>query len=509
MKGWRWLAAALALGSCLRLQQAWVRYDEFLPQSAPEEGYYEMAVALIGYHVFSTGTPNNTPTAWRGPLFPVLGALAQAGASRPHPGRIRLAVALVSSASVAAAFCLGAVLVSPAAGALAAFAVALEPASVLGSLDIHVFFGCVLLSLAAAAALWAARPTAWGSLGLGLLIGAGLTARGSLFPLPLLLAAAAIRWRLPRRVPAALLLGVALALAPMALRNRLRFGVFLPLPDLHAGAVALLGATAGEDDLNSFTVERALSLAEASEPGFALRYRGEQRLHAEILRVARRRIAAHPWRFAGICLRRLGLLLKALAAPLALALLALALRPGRPMQAAALTALAFGGYAVAGGGADHQAAAWPLLLTLSACGAAALLDRKGRPEPSWSRTLAVGPWALAALYGVFLVCLGLETRSSAAPGPGQERALAGMQVVTAHYRDPAAGRALYAHCLLDNGRRLLSIGDCASASPLLQEALRNDHALTEAAGHLESCRRSDPSTAPSRPRGPRPRPTDS
>ncbi|MDP3540986.1 MAG: glycosyltransferase family 39 protein [Elusimicrobiota bacterium] len=500
------LAAALVLaGGALRAHQAWSHRDVYLPASMQEEGYYETAIGLLSYRTFSIGVPNATPRSWRGPIYPVFIALVESFSPVPEPGRVRLAQAALATLSILLVFVLGWTVVSPPAGLLAAALLAFDAnhAAAVTSLNIHGFYSFLVLAICAALILWSERPTAKTTLLTGVFMGLTLLCRSSHFLLVPFMAAAAWRWRPltgPRwRAPALLILGAALALAPMAARNRAVTGRWLLFPDAYGGAVALFGATTGKQGLMSYSVEQALELAEEAEPGFKASEPASSDLHAAILDLAVRRIAADPLGFAAQCLGRLALLARAAWLPLFLGLAGLALqRRNRRLQIALLLAFSFGSYSVAGGAPEHQAAARPLFYLLAGCGGAILLGRLVGSRPSeaapvrgWRRAvLGAGPLLGSALFAATLLALAVEARQrlrlgSPPPFETEDRALAllGRQ---AEGRSPAALRA-FSENLSRNGLRWAESGDCGTAEPRLRRALLLNPRQPEAAGMLAAC----------------------
>jgi tetratricopeptide (TPR) repeat protein len=499
------LALGLVLaGGVLRFHQAWAHRGVHLPVTVQEEGYYEAAIGLLSYQTFSIGVPNDTPRSWRGPLFPVFIAVIEAFSPEPDPGRIRLVQAALATFSILLVFVLGWIVYSPAAGLLGAALLAFnaEHAAAVASLNIHGFYSFLILAACAALVLWSERPTAKSTVLAGVFLGLTLLCRSSHFLLVPFMAAAAWIWRPlagPRwRAPALLILGASMALAPMTARNRVVTGRWLVFPDAFAGAVALFGATTGHQGLNSYSVEHAVELAEAAAPGFKSSALAAGDLHAAILDLATRRIAADPLRFAGLCLRRLELLARALWLPFVLGLAGLALqRRSRRLQITMITALSFSGYCVAGGAPEHQAATLPLLYLLSGCGGAILLGRlAGAPPPEfaaargWRRiVLAAGPLMGLALYAACLLALAVEAKQRLWRGDPpsfqrEDRALALLRRQAEQGYSPA--RRSYGEHLSKNGLRWAAAGDCAKAAPRLRRSLLIEP-RPEAAGTLAAC----------------------
>jgi hypothetical protein len=124
----------------------------------PQEEFFLSSVILRAESVYSHD-PAGGPQIRGGPLYTTFLALTQAGADRPSPFRAYAFQALLGALAALAAWGLGERLGSPAAGGLAAAAVALNPDLVrsTASLDVHGFYGVVILVLACAAAEWVQR----------------------------------------------------------------------------------------------------------------------------------------------------------------------------------------------------------------------------------------------------------------------------------------------------------------------------------------------------------------
>jgi len=404
--------AALALGAGLvwRAGAAWTGSGASAPCAKPEEEYFLSSVILLADGVYSRD-PGGTAQARHGPLYPTFLALTQAGAPRPSPRRAYLAQALLGLLAGLAAWGLGARLRSPAAGALAAAAVALTPAlarSVV-SLNVHGFYGVVILLLACAAAHWAQKKgdRSSGTI-LGLALGVSLLCRTAhLASIPLLAAAAWAWWGRAGLRRAAWMLAVAAAvLVPWTARNYVHTKR-LVLLDTGIGAYNLLSAANGGDD--AVTIDQAFAIAEREEPGFTARHLGEpspQRENA-LAAVARRLILRSPWDFARGCVRRLIRYWRPLALFLLLAAFA-ALAPGAApgTRAAALIAASFSLYAVIGLGVDYRLDVEPLLAALAGIGLASLTGGKsqstGKNDPLRAALPAAAAVALAALACLIL-----------------------------------------------------------------------------------------------------------
>ncbi|MBI2790082.1 MAG: hypothetical protein HYX59_15530, partial [Elusimicrobia bacterium] len=398
-------AAAVAAGLTWRLAAAWPAGDA-APYAVPQEEYFLTSVMLRAAGVYSVD-PGGAPSTGRGPLYPSFLAAAQLGAERPSPRRARTAQAVLGAFAAAAAWGLGALLLSPAAGAFAAAFVSLDPALVAAvrGLDVHGFYGAVILLLGFAAAVWAERggDRRSGNL-LGLALGVSLLCRSAHgLAVPLLLAAAYAWWgRAGLRRSARVLLVAAFVLVPWTLRGYAHTGRVLPL-DAGVGAYNLLAASAGGD--RAVRYEEAFALAESLSPGFSALHREEPEplRDAAVMRLAVRTILASPLDYLRGCARRLAafwLPLWFFLLPAAFA--ALKPRASRGARAAALVAASFSAYAAIGLGEGYRLGVEPLLAALAGVGAASFLPRapvKGALPARSAVPLAaaVGAAALACL----------------------------------------------------------------------------------------------------------------
>lgn len=436
---------AIFAGLCWRLTAAWPIGDAARPYAVPQEEYFLSSVMLLSSGVYSVD-PGGTPQAGRGPLYTTFLALTQLGAERPSPRRARAAQAVLGALVALVAWGLGARLLSPAAGALAAAFVALDPLLVdsVRSLDVHGFYGAVILLLAFAAANWAERkgdPTS-GNL-LGLALGVSLLCRSAHLLVVPMLAAAAFAWwgRVGLRRTARVLLVAAAVLLPWTLRNYAHTGRIIPL-DAGVGAYNLLAAADGGD--HAVRYDEAFAIAERLEPGFSARHRDEPEpvRDAAVLRLALRAIASSPWAYARGCARRLSVFwlpLWFLLIPAAFA--GISTRASRGTKAAALVAAAFAAYAAIGLGEGYRLGVEPLLAALAGVGLAGLMKHKAAAK-------APSPWAaapLAAAVGAAAVlCLILTPFD----------ALASRRTWEADCRPPAGLLAAF----LDDGVRLAGDG---------------------------------------------------
>jgi hypothetical protein len=292
-------------------------------------------------------------------------------------------------------------------GPAAAAVVALDPALVssVRGLDVHGFYGAVVLLLAVAAAFWAERggDRRSGNL-LGLALGVSLLCRSShLLAAPLLVAAASAWWgRAGLRRSARVLLVAFAVLIPWTVRGWAHTGRLLPL-DAGVGAYNLLAAAGGGD--SAVRYDEAFALADRLSPGFSALHReeAEPARDAAVMRLALRTILASPWDYLRGCLRRLAafwLPLWFFLLPAAFA--ALTPRASRGTRAAALVAASFSAYAAIGLGEGYRLSVEPLLAALAGLGAASFLPRVAVKDALPRRAAlplaaAVGAAALAGL----------------------------------------------------------------------------------------------------------------
>lgn len=382
----RLAAAAIAAGLCWRLALAWPAGDAARPYVVPQEEYFLSSVMLLSEGLYSSD-PGGGPLTGRGPLYTTFLAAAQHGGERPSPRRARVSQAVLGALAAMCAWGLASRLFSPAAGALAAAFVSLDPslAASARDLDVHGFYGLVILLLACAAARWAERDgdRAAGNL-LGLALGASLLCRSAhLLAVPLLAAAAHVWWgRAGARRAARVLLVAGAVLLPWTLRNYAHTGRLVPL-DAGTGAYNLLAAADGGDRAVMFG--EAFAIAERRAPGFAAAHLDEtiERRDAAFAGLALRLILDSPLDYARGSARRLAAFWLPLSALLLPALFA-ALRPGasRGAQAAALIAASFSAYAAIGLGHGYRLGVEPLLAALAGIGAAGFFRKEAAPEPS-------------------------------------------------------------------------------------------------------------------------------
>ena len=424
LRDWRLLAAlALLLGGGLRAYHARSLYPVYLPHVEQEEGYYEAGMSLLRGHALGL-IPDLRPSAFRAPFYPAFIALVEGAWSHPHPGHVRLAQAVLSALDVALVFGLAAAISGPGAGLLAASWAALDLDQILGvsALNVHGFYAFPILALCAALLLWLERRGALAGCLLGFILGVSLLTRSAHVPFPLLLAGAYLFWwKFPESLDVrfrrlALVGAVALlTLSPMAARNYIQFKKFILL-DAYKGSYILLTSSSGPH--LTTTVDQALDVAESIEPGFRARNLGEGELHGALISLALRNMRAHPLAYAWYCPQRFFLFWGGLWLPCLLALAALRLdRENKRLQATALVAAAFSGYAVAGGAPEYRAAVVPALLALAGCGLQLLGQRfrgwkAARAQPTGLPPVFLASFgALALVYAGLVVFLFLEVRA--------------------------------------------------------------------------------------------------
>lgn len=378
MKPRRWAlvaAAAIALGLAARLHAAWTGRGAVPLCADPQEEYFQSALILLAEKSFSRD-PGGGPQVRHGPLYPSFLALSQLGSKTASPRRAALAQALLGGLAALAAWGLGRRLHSPAAAALAAAFVALDPRLIAAtnSLDVHGFYGAVVLLLA-----WALAEGRF----VGPALALSLLTRGAHL---LFLPFAGLK---PLLLAAALLL-------PWTARNWMHSGRLVPL-DAGVGAYNLLGASQGYD--RAITVGEAFSLAEELQPGFAAAHIDAEPAEREraFARLARAEIARAPGRWLAGCARRL----RAFWSPLWPLLLLAAFAPNalKPW----LLAASFSAYAAIGLGRGYALGVEPLLAALAGAGLGRLVSRKqSAPAPAWSALPALAPAAAALLLLLLL-----------------------------------------------------------------------------------------------------------
>lgn len=402
----RMAGALIAAGLLWRILAAWPAGDAARPYAVPQEEYFLSSVMLLASGVY-TADPGGEPHAGRGPLYTTFLAMTQLGADRPSPRRARVAQAVLGALMALAAWGLGAKLRSPIAGALAAAFVALDPSLVYSTrgLDVHGFYGAMILLLGLAAANWAEREGDRRSgILLGLALGASLLCRSAhALAIPFLFAASFVWWG-PKgfsRIGRPLIVAAAI-LVPWTLRNYANTGRLVPL-DAGVGAYNLLAAADGGS--RAVQYDEAFAIADRLEPGFSSLHRdeAEPKREAAVLRLALSTIAASPGAYLIGSLRRLAAFwLPMWAFLLAAGLAAISPRSSRGTKAAALVAASFVAYAAIGLGEGYRLGVEPLLAALAGIGAAGFFKPAAVKGPS---PLRAGMPLAAAAAAALAVCL--------------------------------------------------------------------------------------------------------
>lgn len=480
----RFGAAALVLALAAALLRGWVVSrvgSAFLPPADVDEGYYERGIALLSWGCFSDGLRDAAPRAWRGPVFPAFAAASEIPFSTPSPLHLRLAQNALAVLAVLFAFWLGLRLVGPAGAVAGAALLALDPGQALDmqSMNVHGFYGLMLLATAGAAALWAQSPGRGRGVLLGLAFGGSLLTRSShLFSFPAVLVLGSwVQGRPAETVRRAAwpVLGLALALAPWVARNGLLFHRVILL-DSNSGAVNFYAASRGETVTS--TVEQALALAEADAPGLTAAYaRGDGRVYPELLALARARVLADPRGYLRSCWARARLLgAPVLPALLAAALAAFLYRRSRAVLAVAVVLFSLAEYALVAIHPDYVEASRPLLAVLAGWAIAWAALRLSGGDPARGTfpapTIATAGAALFAACAAASLALteGLIVRewlvsrrappggtNALAPLDGRARSLTVLYARRARLSDAdQAHRA--AQALLDEGRPAAALG---------------------------------------------------
>lgn len=358
--------------------------------------YYGLGASLAVdglYRAF----PGFEPTAFRMPLYPAFCALVFKLA--PGLEALALAQAALDALTAAGAGALGWALAGPWAGACAAALYALHPGLIQasGAASVEPLFGFCVAAAALALASWAREPRdARRAALLGLSLGASLFCRSTLFLVPPLCAAWALRAR-GRRAALVLLAAAYLPLLPWAARNAALLGRFIPFEN-GPGAGTFWQATLGVDapiqelDVSALSNDdrRVMASAHAAD---------ETERGRRLWRAARENLRARPGVYLRGLPRRLWSLWKEQLAVLALAALGLLALRGRPDAAAlALLAAYFSIQALFAVQPRYARPALAPLCALAGAGAAFLIGRgrKGQAEPARAAWTALAP--LGALY---------------------------------------------------------------------------------------------------------------
>jgi len=416
-----WVLLPLCLfGGGLRFYWAYAFRNVYAPQSNAFEHYYEIGIAVLSNHAFGVGIPSIGPQIYRGPFFPSFIAGVESLFAVPSPGHIVYAQAILSTLCILVAYAMGRKWVSPMAGCLAAawMALDLEQVMAISKLNIHGFYGIVLLALAWAIAEWVYRGSRKNAIVLGVLFAGSLLCRSSHYLLPLLLFGASFYWfrRAKRGVLGILsvFLWLCIFLSPLTLRNIIQFNQFVPL-GAYQGAWAFLSGTLHDRDkdphVRSWEIYDSIAVAEDDSQKQLTKKR-------ELMRVAWRNIINDPMGYMQLCLKRVVQFWKPMVWAVFLGLFALLqYRKNKGIQALGLVALSLCGYGILNLQLVYGLAARPLLAVLAGCGLSALVYKAiVVPNPKTrNKGDALVMWAPAALllamgtiYLLMVALLGLE-----------------------------------------------------------------------------------------------------
>jgi 4-amino-4-deoxy-L-arabinose transferase-like glycosyltransferase len=226
------LAAILALGLGLRIENAWKGRDPVFDAAA----YATIAANLDRGEGFTLGRAATQPAANYSPGLPLLVAGVYKLSGGVHERLARLVLALVGALSVLFAYLIGRRLSGPPAGLIGAAAIAIYPALLeYQGMLMGEPLAAALLSGAVLAVLWAlegGRPR-W--LLPGALFGALALVRPEYLAVAALVALVVLArgWRADLRSAAAraglLLVGLALVVAPWTIRNAIALDRFVPI----------------------------------------------------------------------------------------------------------------------------------------------------------------------------------------------------------------------------------------------------------------------------------------
>lgn len=227
------LAAILLLGLALRGAEAW---DGRSPVY-DAQGYAAIAANLESGAGFTLGPTATQPASNYSPGLPLLTSAVYELSGGIHERSARLVLALIGSLSVLFAYLIGRRLSGPPAGLLAAAGVAVYPALVeYQGMLMSEPLAATLLSGAVLAVLWADRSRRRSSWLLpGLLLGALALTRPEYLAISALIAVVVFArrgrdgWRQCLTQALILLLGLALVVAPWAIRNAVALDRFVPV----------------------------------------------------------------------------------------------------------------------------------------------------------------------------------------------------------------------------------------------------------------------------------------
>lgn len=296
------LAAAVLAGAGLRWRAAGRAAAE---GRAGFQDYYALGESLATRRVLAYPGRPNTPTAFRGALYPGWLALGFTGGERPPALALLRSQALLSGSAAIAVYAGAAALSAPSGGLIAAWLFALHPAAVgsAASLQIESFFSLSLLGVLLSILLWHERRTPACAAVAGAFLGLSLATRSTLTllaPAALLLGMRA-KPRAPRLQAGLYLLAASLPLLPWTLRNAVQFRTFTPFE--HSAAVAnFYTASLGWVD----TAKGQHELWELARIHEGQDFDAAADRPAFLAARARARIIASPFAYLKSCLRRLG-----------------------------------------------------------------------------------------------------------------------------------------------------------------------------------------------------------
>jgi 4-amino-4-deoxy-L-arabinose transferase-like glycosyltransferase len=241
------LVAILLLGLGLRLDYAWQGrvpvYDAV--------GYAAIAANLERGEGFALGHEATQPAGNYSPGLPLLAGGIYKLTGGVHERLVRLVLALIGSLSVLFSYLIGRRLSGPPAGLVGAAAVAIYPALLeYQGMLMGEPLATSLLSGAVLAMLWAAGPAGPGArrwLAPGLLLGALALVRPEYLAISLPIAAVLLArggwdgWRRCLVQALAMLIGVAVVVAPWTVRNAIALDRFVPI-STGGGQVLFAGA---------------------------------------------------------------------------------------------------------------------------------------------------------------------------------------------------------------------------------------------------------------------------
>jgi 4-amino-4-deoxy-L-arabinose transferase-like glycosyltransferase len=223
------LAAALAIGLLVRLFVFW-HTPALGAEIEDEKHYVQLAGNIVAGNGFAWGP--GQPTSIRPPLYPGLVAAIFAVAGPGSLQAVRLVQIALALATVALICALGRRAFTPAAGHYAAAIFFLYPSFVFFNFTIltETLFTFLLVAFVLLSVMLIQVPRVSIALLCGLTLGLAALTRSVLWPLPLIfcpLVAVLLRGPLRLRValPAAVLAGYALVIAPWAVRNTKLQGV--------------------------------------------------------------------------------------------------------------------------------------------------------------------------------------------------------------------------------------------------------------------------------------------